>query len=146
MARRYNEAIAESERLIELEPNHAPTLGIYVTALVAKGRFQEAEAAFPRCQFGRDPGARAWLYVREGNTAAARKFLEENPSAPPSPFMSVARYVLGDKERALDELDYLANVAMANKATFLRTDPVFDPMRNDPRFTEIVKKTGLLDN
>jgi len=27
-----------------------------------------------------------------------------------------------------------------------RCDPVFDPMRNDPCFTEIVKKTGLLDN
>jgi hypothetical protein len=60
--------------------------------------------------------------------------------------MSVARYVLGDKERALDELDYVANVAMANKTTFLRTDSIFDPMRNDPRFAAIVKKTGLLDN
>ena len=37
MAHRYDEAIAESERLIELEPNHPPTLGLYVTALAGKG-------------------------------------------------------------------------------------------------------------
>jgi TolB-like protein/DNA-binding winged helix-turn-helix (wHTH) protein/Flp pilus assembly protein TadD len=146
MGHRFDEAIAESERLIELQPNHAPTNGLYVTSLVEKGRFQEAEAAFPRSQFGKDPGARAWLYVREGNTAAARKILEENTSAPPSPFGATAHYLLGEQERALKELDYLANEAMANKTYFLRTDPIFDPMRNNPRFTEIVKKTGLLDN
>jgi TolB-like protein/DNA-binding winged helix-turn-helix (wHTH) protein/Flp pilus assembly protein TadD len=145
MAHRYDEAITESERLIELDPNHRPTLGIYVTALVGKGRFQEAEAAFPRCQFGKDPGARAWLYVKEGNTAAARKVFEENPSAPPSPFSAVAHYLLDEQERGLKELEYVATETMANKSYFLRTDPIFDPMRNDPRFTEIVKKTGLLD-
>src|SRR5262249_51099173 len=133
-ARRYDEAIAESERLIELEPNHAATLGVYTTSLVEKGRFQEAEAAFPGTQFGKDPGARAWLDIREGDTAAARKVLEEHASAPPSPFTAVAHYLLGEQEEGLKELDYLATEAMANKTYLLRTDPIFDPMRSDARF------------
>jgi hypothetical protein len=86
------------------------------------------------------------LYARQGNAAAARKVLAENASSPINPFTAVAHYLLGEQERGLTELDYLANKVWANKTYFLRTDPVFDPMRGDPRFTAIVKKTGLLDN
>jgi TolB-like protein/DNA-binding winged helix-turn-helix (wHTH) protein/Flp pilus assembly protein TadD len=145
-ARRYDEAIAESQRLIELDPNHRATYITYATSLAQKGRFQEAEAAFRHTPLGKDPGVEAWLYARQGNAAAARKVLEENASSPINPFTAVAHYLVGEQGRGLTELDYLANIAWANKTYFLRVDPLFDPMRNDPRFTEIVKKTGLLDN
>jgi len=71
--------------------------------------------------------------------------LKENPSLV-NPRTAVARYLLGEHERGLAELDYLANEKWTTKTLFLRVDPTFDPMRNDPRFTEIVKKTNLLDN
>jgi Flp pilus assembly protein TadD len=145
-ARRYDEAIAECERLIELDPNHRPTYSNYAQSLAQKGRFQEAEAAFRHSQWEKDSGVGAWLYVLQGDAAAARKVLEENASSPINPFTAVAHYLLGQQERGLTELDYLANEVWANKTYFLRTDPLFDPMRNDPRFDAIVKKTGLLDN
>lgn len=146
MAHRYDEAIVEGQSLIELDANHPATHGTYATSLAQKGRFQEAEAAFHHSQLGRDPGVQAWLYVRQGNVDAARKVLKENASSPINPFTAVAHYLLGEQEHGLTELDYLANEAWANKTYFLRTDPLFDPMRNDPHFVEIVKKTGLLDN
>jgi hypothetical protein len=127
-------------------PNHVPTYVAYATSLAQKGRFQEAEAAFRHSQLGMNPGVQAWLYVRQGNVDAARKVLKENASSPINPFTAVAHYLVGEQERGLTELDYLANEAWANKTYFLRTDPLFDAMRGDPRFTEIVKKTGLLDN
>ena len=145
-ARRYDETIAECERLIELDPNHTPTYGTYAQSLMQKGRIQEAEAAFHRSLLGRDPGVQAWLYVRQGNVDAARKVLKENASSPINPFTAVAHYLVGEQERGLTELDYLANVWWANKTYWLRTDPLFDPMRGAPRFREIVKKTGLPDN
>ena len=142
----YDEAIVESQRLIELDPNHRQTYITYFTSLAQKDRFQEAEAAFHHSPLGTDPGVEAWLYIRQGNPTAARKVMEDNASSPINPFTAVAHYLLGEQERGLTELDYLANVAFANKTYFLRVDPLFDPLRNDPRFTEIVKKTGLLDN
>jgi predicted Zn-dependent protease len=145
-ARRCDEANAECERLIELDPNHSATYGTYAESLMQTGRFQEAEAALHHSHLGIDPGVEAWLYARQGNAAAARKVLAENASSPINPFTAVAHYLLGEQERGLTELDYLANKVWANKTYFLRTDPVFDPMRGDPRFTAIVKKTGLLDN
>jgi TolB-like protein/DNA-binding winged helix-turn-helix (wHTH) protein/Flp pilus assembly protein TadD len=146
MARRYDEAIAECERLIKLDPNHLITYGTYAQALAQKGRFQEAEAALSRSNVRNIPGFRTWLYALAGNAAAAREVLKENASSPDHPATAVAHYLLGEKEVGLVELDYLANQAWNTKTYFIRVDPMFDPMRNDPRFTEIVKKMGLLDN
>lgn len=145
-ARRYDEAIAECERLIKLDPNNLVTHGTYAQALAQKGRFQEAEAALNRSNLRSIPGFRTWLYALEGNATAARKILKENASSPDHPATAVAHYLLGEKEVGLVELDYLANQAWNTKTYFIRVDPMFDPMRNDPRFTEIVKKMGLLDN
>jgi TolB-like protein/DNA-binding winged helix-turn-helix (wHTH) protein/Tfp pilus assembly protein PilF len=144
-ARRYDEAIAECERIIKLDPNRLLAYGTYASALAQKGRFQEAEVAFGHNPQGINPGVRALLLARQGKVAAARQVLKENDSLV-TPETAVARYLLGEQERGLAELDYLANDVWITRTYFLRVDPLFDPMRNDPRFTAIVKKTGLLDN
>jgi TolB-like protein/DNA-binding winged helix-turn-helix (wHTH) protein/Flp pilus assembly protein TadD len=143
-ARRYDEAIAQCQRVLELDPNHLVTYGTLATALVEKGRYQEAEAALARGNWT-SPGVRAWLYAREGNQAAARQIVTQNPSLLNEHF-AVARYLLGEQEAGLTELDYLANEMWSTRTYNLRNDPAFDPMRDDPRFNAIVKKTGLLDN
>jgi hypothetical protein len=65
---------------------------------------------------------------------------------PINPRTAIAHYLLGEQELGLSELDNLANNLWSIKTYYLRIDPPFDPMRNDPRFNAIVKKTGLLDN
>lgn len=104
-----------------------------------------AQYTFGKDRLTGDPELQAWLYAREGKTAEANRILKANPQLV-GVFATVARYLVGDRERALAELDYLANDKWEIRTYRLRVDPVFDPMRNDPRFTAIVKKTGLLDN
>jgi TolB-like protein/DNA-binding winged helix-turn-helix (wHTH) protein/Flp pilus assembly protein TadD len=145
-ARRYDDAIAQCKRVIDLDPNHSAAYGTLGTALVEKGRYQEAEAAFrhgPRELM--NPGTQAWLYVREGNPEAAREILNENPSVS-NPKTAVTRYLLGDQEAGLAELDHLANDLWMTNTYNLTNDPSYDPMRGHPRFSAIVKKTGVLDN
>ncbi len=132
-AHSYDEAIVESERLIELEPNHLSTYITYATSLVQKGRFQEAEAAFRRSHVGDRSGCRGVVVRPAGQcTAAARQVLKENASSPINPFTAVAHYLLGEQERGLAQLDYLANVAWANKTYFLRSDPYLTPCAATP--------------
>jgi tetratricopeptide (TPR) repeat protein len=142
-ARRYDEAIEQCQRILELDPTHLVTYATLATALVEKGRYQEAGEALAPGNWT-SPGVRAWLYAREGNQAAARQIVLQNPSLLDAHF-AVARYLLGEQEAALAELDYLANEMWSTRTYNLRNDPAFDPMRGDPRFNAIVKKTGLLD-
>jgi TolB-like protein/DNA-binding winged helix-turn-helix (wHTH) protein/Flp pilus assembly protein TadD len=141
--RKYDDAIALCERIIDLDPNHLTTYLTLATSLVEKGRYQKAEVAFKKAN-NLGPGVQAWLYAREGKSESARKVLNDN-STLVDPHTAVTRYLLGDQERGLAELDDLTN-RWNTKTYSLRNDPLFDPMRNDPRFNEIVKRSGLLDN
>jgi len=49
---------------------------------------------------------------------------------------------VGDKEEALTDLEK----AYAGHLTFLATlkvEPVFDPLRSDPRFQDLLRRVGL---
>ena len=143
-AHRYDEAIDQCQRVLELDPNHQATYSTLANALLEAGRYKEAEAAFVEGHF-MGAGIQAWLNVRAGNPAGARRLLDQHPSLV-DVHSAVARYLLGKQEVGLSQLDYLANEKWAVKTYHLLNDPTFDPMRSDPRFTTIVKKTGLLDD
>ena len=113
------------------------------TPLVQTGRYPEAEIAFKKGNLF-NPGAQAWLVALEGNPKAARQILNDNPALVNS-HTAVASYLIGDREKGLAELGDLTG-RWDTKTHHLRNDPTFDPMRSDPRFTEIVKRSGLLDN
>ncbi len=76
-----------------------------------------------------------------------RKFLEPDRSAkvsdPSGFYLHAMGYAfLGEKENALDNLER----AYQDKAfllTFVKADPVFDPIRNEPRYQEILRKMNL---
>jgi adenylate cyclase len=143
-AHRYDEAINQCQLTLELDPNYRATYTTLANALLEKGRYKEAEAAFTEGHF-MDAGVQAWINVRAGNPAGAHRLLDENPDLI-NVHSAVVRYLLGDQEVGLSQLDYLANEKWAVKTYHLRNDPTFDAMRNDPRFTAIVKKSGLLDD
>ncbi len=52
----------------------------------------------------------------------------------------IASIVLGDQEDALDRLEFLVSVPSEAQHGFLRLDPVFDALRDNPRFEQIVSR------
>lgn len=49
---------------------------------------------------------------------------------------------MGDKEKAFAELD----IALAQRDSWIKwikSDPMFDPLRDDPRFKTILKRMNL---
>jgi len=52
------------------------------------------------------------------------------------------RIVLGDYEKAIDELEYLLSVPSELTVASLRLDPIYDPLRNNPRFQALLARTN----
>ena len=99
---------------------------------------------------GRTSSALALLghaYAMSGRPGDASKILDElngmSKREYVSPYDVAIVYVgLGDKERAMEQL----NKAYDDRAgwiIFLNVEPIFDPIRSDPAFEELVRRLKL---
>jgi tetratricopeptide (TPR) repeat protein len=151
-ARRYDLAVAEARRGLELEPGSLLENWSLGEALTMQGKFDDGRAAFQAClkPSGGAPqfvGLLGWAYGRAGRAAEAKKILAGLDD------LSRQRYVepidaamveigLGNAEQAFASLDR----AVADRngwLIYLNADPMFDPIRADPRFAKIVERVGL---
>ena len=70
------------------------------------------------------------------------------PGTPQDPgsfyFYALKHAFLGEKDKALDYLEK-ANAARTFLSVFVRTEPMFDNLRNEPRYQEILRKMDLAE-
>lgn len=114
----------------------------------AKGMYPESIAAFLKS--GDDPYTLGHLgnaYARAGQVDAARKLVAQLEMHVRND--GVGRYEialiytgLGDKQEAfkwLEDAYYAHDVGLV----YLQVDPCLDPLRSDPRFTDLLRRVGL---
>jgi non-specific serine/threonine protein kinase len=84
--------------------------------------------------------------VREGEIAVEQLPLSSDATFGVNPIISLARVhvIVGNHQAALDRLDFL--LALRSPRFFsvplLRIDPIYDPLRNNPRFQALLEKYG----
>ena len=80
--------------------------------------------------------------VSEGQKGMALQPTSEDPFEGPAREEAMARIyaLLGDADHAIPILERLVQISSATEITpgLLRLDPIWDPIRNDPRFQELV--------
>jgi len=148
-ARRYDEALAQSRRVLELDSvaQGRAGRGDLVRAYLWLGRCAESVAALEGGPVI-FPFLRGYTYAKCGRRAQALAELDRlGVVARQGRFVShlalaIIHTGLGDNERALAELDS-AYVERAWGMFTLRVDPTFDGLRADPRFGCLLKKVGL---
>lgn len=151
-ARRYDEAIEQSRRTLEMDPTFAAA---HVTAGLAYLGKQEYSASIAELEnavriSGGEPGTIAALgiaYAQAGRPADARKIIEPLTTAPtthPGPVLKVAWVyaALGDRDRAFAWAEELYQARSPEFYT-LKVLPVLDPWRTDPRFQDLIRRVGL---
>src|SRR5438874_659619 len=154
LARRYDDVLAQSRRVMELDSIFQGHVGRaeLARAYLWLGRCAESLAA----QEGRPGlavavwvGLLGYTYARCGRRAQALAELDRlGAEVRQGRFVShlalaIIHTGLGDNERALAELDS-AYVERAWGMFALRVDPTFDGLRADPRFMRLLKKVGLV--
>ena len=148
-ARRYDEAEAQVRKTLEMDGNFF--LGHFYLGCVLqlKGRVAEAIPEFQKAfDLNHDLYALAMLgqaYARNGQTEEARKVLaqlnEEAKSRYVAPYaLALALLGLGEKERALAELERAYQTHDTNYLFVIKADPLLDDLRGDPRFEALVQK------
>ena len=151
LERRYDEAIAQYKQALELDPNF--TLAHFDLALSysALGRHEEA---ISEMQKARERGSDylaglGYVYAMAGRRAEALKTLDdlkrlaEKQYVPPYHFGWVYTG-LGDKDKAITFLQKTYDEHTQHVIDF-KTVPMFDSLRSDERFQELVQKVGLPD-
>lgn len=151
-SRQNDRAIEQAQKTLDLEPEFV--LGIYVLgqALIIEGKYQEAidigEKALlkdPNRQFILENAA--YAYAKSGRRKEAEeiiaKFREIAKTDSISTYYTAIIYsALGDKDKAFAELQ----TAVENKDWSIQqmnVDPLMDPLRDDPRFEDLVKRLEL---
>lgn len=148
--RRFEESVEQFRKAVELEPRWDQLYFGLGHALVHQHRYEEAIAALGTAlQMG--PGnaftesAFAYTLGRAGRMHEAQRALEQLTARyayVPCWFQAIVCIGLNDKERALAALESAFRDHEPCLVS-LKVDPIFDPLRDDHRFSQMVRRVGL---
>lgn len=151
MARQYDGAVEQLRKAIEMDANFALAQEWLGVAQLEKGRFAEASAAIQSARHADHSVVPAALlgytYAAMRRSAEARRVLEESERQAKAKklglsWLACAYAELGEKDQAfaLLEEEYRAH---GTGMTSLKVNPLYDPLRSDPRFQDLVRRVGL---
>jgi serine/threonine protein kinase/tetratricopeptide (TPR) repeat protein len=151
-ARRYDLAVAEARRGFELDPHSLLVNWGLGQILTAQGDHAGAVRALQACiePSGGAPqflGLLGWGYGRAGRRSEAEDILRRLTEASRHRYVepldfAMTQIGLGNADAAFASLDK-AVTDRNGWLIYLNADPMFDPIRNDPRFAKLVARVGL---
>jgi len=147
-SRQYDQAIQKLRAVKEMEPDF-PRIHIVVYAYIEKGMYAEALADTKNWRVGSSPwfwSMQAYIYGRAGQQSEAQraldKLLELNRRQQIDPLALIQAYIgMGNKDKALILLENA--YSQHSTPTTLKVDPIYDPLRSDPRFQDLLQRVGL---
>jgi len=152
LSRHFDEAIEECRRTIELDPTFTVAYDVLGGLLASKGMYGEAlreiekavaltrGAAIPTANLG-------YVRARLGQREEARRILQQLAEAAkerytPALAFAVVHLGLGEHDQALNWLEK-AYEERFNRLAYLRREPIWDALRSDPRFTDLLRRINL---
>jgi tetratricopeptide (TPR) repeat protein len=147
-ARRFDEALSMSKKGMEVDPEHPKWMTLIPRIYLAQGRFaeaiQETEQRLEGEELKRSP-ALGFAYARTGRRREAEMVLDaalHRAGKPSNAAIAVIYTGMDDKERALEWLEK-AYQERDTIMTHLKVDPLFDSLRSQARFQELIHRMHL---
>jgi adenylate cyclase len=145
LARRYDEGIAQFRRTLELNPTNPVAHSNLASCLICKGDPAGAAAEIEKANsVEHSPSYDDILicaYALSGDRAKAQHILNQVNEAKGQ--VGLLAYIgLGDKAKALDCLEKSCE-DQGEACWSLKVDPIYDSLRDEPRFQVLLKKMGF---
>ena len=147
----HEAAIEDFRRTQELFPNYTSAPELLAAVYATSGRFEEAIAAGQRSSelAQRDPPTDphlAYIYASAGREREARVILArvELDGTQALSKVAAAYAALGEKDKAFVWLERAVS-AFEWDSLFLKVEPKFDPLRDDPRFQDLLRRMNLAE-
>jgi tetratricopeptide (TPR) repeat protein len=151
-ARRYDQATTKYHEALELDPDNFHVHAQLADAYEHRGEYEmamaEHEKALALCE-----GAAQMIieFRRVFQQSGIRGFwkkkidlLTKAHTGRPKVYEIVRTYIeLGEKERAFDWLEKMYQERQP-VLVYLNVDPIYDHLSSDPRFAELLRRTGLV--
>src|SRR6266850_1797234 len=152
-AGRVDEAIEFYQKVLELEPSYFVAHHSLARAYIEKEMYQQAIEELEKAMAlgGRDSlslGVLAHAYGKAGQRQEALKLVSEllqrpnREHVPPLRPLAIAYSGLGDKDKAFACLE-TAYERRSGALWELNSQPLYAPLRSDPRFQDLARRIGL---
>ena len=154
LARRYDDALGECDRILEIEPNYASAYLYRGLSFVQKGKWKEALADLETSKRLDDSPPNAAMlaeaYALAGDKTRARQILSEMQVRAKREHVSplypaIIHTGLGDKDLAFSELEAAIEERGTNVLAIM-VAALYDPLRSDQRFADLIRRVGLPPN
>jgi adenylate cyclase len=147
-ARRYDDAIVQIKKTLELDPTSTLARHLLGCCLLWKGDTAGAIAEFQRSKImvtgAWYQGLLGYAYAISGDRPKAEQILRELEEMAKRQYVNSTAFAdihlgLGEKEKALDWLEK-SYQDQESACWYLKVDPIYDHVRNEPGFQALVEK------
>jgi len=153
--RHYDQAIEQEQLTLEMDPNFSMVHWTLCEAYLQKSMYKQgvAECEKELAISPRHPyalSALGYAYAVTGGGVKAQNVLDQlNASSEQKYVPAMTRvevYVgLGDKEKAFEWLEKAyEDRSIGSTFATIKMEPIYDPLRSDPRFTNFLRRMNLL--
>lgn len=150
--RHFEQAAEQYEKMLEIEPNSGFTYWSLGNVYIQQGKNRKAIEVYQKSiplsgESPDEPASLAYAYAKSGNRNEALKILQNLIKRAQTNYISPVTiafiYIgLGDDDRAFEWLEK-AYRERDSLLTLLKVEPLFDNLRTDPRFLQLIQKVGL---
>jgi TolB-like protein/Tfp pilus assembly protein PilF len=152
-ARRYDRALAQARAVLNMDPSAPRVASTIIFSYVQQHKFAEAQQFLDDHQVTFNdqwlPVRKAVLYGCWGRASEAHEALTrvEHLAWRPEqriPALLLVYSALGRRDQTLALLEQAVS-NHSNAVTSIKVDPMYDPLRSDPRFQDVLRRAGLAD-
>jgi TolB-like protein/DNA-binding winged helix-turn-helix (wHTH) protein/Tfp pilus assembly protein PilF len=153
LARQYDQAIEQEGKVLELDPNFILAYYFRGVSYLKKSMHQEGMADFEKGLAISPDDALAltglgYGYAVTGRRVEAQRVLDKLTALSKQKyvgavFMAKIYTGLREKEKAFEWLEKAYEDRSIVSVGFIKTNPMFDPLRSDPRLADLLRRTNL---